>query len=161
MTVSETERFSQALAFAAQKHSSQRRKDDSPYILHPIRVAMELFRQGYDVRYQIAGLFHDLLEDTDATEAELKEFCDEEMMNAVRLVTKTDGYTREKYFADILANPMAKAVKCADRIDNLRDLEHQDSASFTEKYMKETREWFYGKFSEELDKVFEQLEKST
>jgi len=157
MTVQETEQFSKALAFASLKHSSQRRKDNTPYIFHPIRVAMELSDEGYDVRYQIAGLFHDLLEDTDATEEELKNFCDSEMLEAVRLVTKREGQTKEEYFSGILSHPMAKAVKSADRMDNLKDLAKQPSPEFTAKYMKETKEYFYGRFTKRLDDLYECL----
>ena len=49
---------------------------------------------------------------------------------------------------------MAKAVKNADRIDNLKDLKNSKNDSFIQKYLKETQEYYYGKFSEELDKVY-------
>lgn len=81
MNREESNKFSQALAFAADKHASQQRKDGTPYILHPVRVGMYLQKEGYDVRYQIVGLFHDLLEDTDATIEELSQFCDEEIIS--------------------------------------------------------------------------------
>lgn len=161
MTESECKRFSDALAFAAEKHAEQRRRNGDPYILHPVKVAMHLAKDGYDVRYQIAGLFHDLLEDTDATEDELRKFCDEEMMTAIKLVTKTAGFVEDEYLSAILKNPMAKAVKNADRIDNLSDLPNQDDEKFTARYMLDTKTHFVGRFSEELDKLFYDLEKHT
>ena len=114
MTKSESKRFSRALAFAAEKHAEQRRRDKSPYILHSVKVAMILADNGYDLRYQIVGLFHDLLEDTDATIDELKNYCDEGMIEAIRLVTKNADYDEEGYIESILNNTIAKAVKNAD-----------------------------------------------
>ena len=60
-----------AIIFATQKHSDQTRKDGSPYIFHPIYVCNLLKDKGFPIEYQIAGLFHDLLENTDATEEEI------------------------------------------------------------------------------------------
>lgn len=157
MTKSEAEKLSKAIELAANKHSKQIRKNNTPYIYHPIKVSMILAEEGYDVRYQIAGIFHDMLEDTDVTEVELRAFCDDEMMEAIKLVTKEKGYKEEEYINRILKHPMAKAVKNADRIDNLRDLSNQSDPSFTRKYMKETEEFFYGRFSEKLDKIFLEL----
>lgn len=157
MTQAECKKYSKALAFAAQKHGEQRRKDNSPYIFHPIRVSMYLAEKGYDYRYQIAGLFHDLLEDTDATREELAVFCDEEMLEAIGLVTKTQGYVESEYIRAILQHPMAKAIKNADRIDNLLDLKHQQNEAFRERYLLNTEQFFKGKFSEELDHIYEDI----
>lgn len=85
MDINDSTRYFQALAFAAQKHCAQQRKDKSPYILHPIRVSMLLATKGLDVRYQIVALFHDLLEDTDATDDELKKFCNDEMLTGLTI----------------------------------------------------------------------------
>ncbi|MCR5452022.1 MAG: HD domain-containing protein [Lachnospiraceae bacterium] len=154
MTRSESKRFSKALAFAAEKHAEQRRKDKSPYILHPVKVAMFLSDNGYDLRYQIVGLFHDLLEDTDTTTDELRDFCDEEMIEAIQLVTKSADYNEKEYIEAILNNPIAKAVKNADRIDNLRDLKNQEDIEFRKRYLHDTEQYFVGKFSEELDRIW-------
>jgi len=153
----EGDEFSAALEFANRKHAGQKRKDYTPYILHPIRVAMHLQQEGYDIRYQIVGLFHDLLEDTDATELDLKVFCDEEMLEALHLVTKKKGISEADYIENILAHPMAKVVKNADRIDNLKDLPNSKNEVFIEKYLKETKAYFYGKFSKELDELYIKL----
>lgn len=154
MTKSESKRFSRALAFAAEKHAEQRRKDRSPYILHPVKVAMILNDNGYDLRYQIVGLFHDLLEDTTTTADELKDYCDEEMIEAIQLVTKSSNYDEKGYIEAILNNPIAKAVKNADRIDNLRDLKNQEDLDFRKRYLFDTEQYYVGKFSEELDRIW-------
>lgn len=154
MTKEESVLYAGALSFAAKKHAGALRRNGMPYIYHPIRVAMHLAEAGYDIRYQIVGLFHDLLEDTDATVEELSEFCDEEMLKAVRLVTKEEGFIESEYIERILNNPFAKAVKNADRIDNFRDLFVQDDEEFRERYIKNTEEFFVGKFSKELDDLY-------
>lgn len=149
--------FSAALEFANRKHAGQKRKDHTSYILHPIRVAMHLQREGYDIRYQIAGLFHDLLEDTDATELDLKVFCDDEMLEAIHLLTRDVTQAEGDYVKNILTHPMAKAIKNADRIDNLKDLSNSKDEAFVNRYLYETKEYFYGKFSKELDEVYVKL----
>ena len=78
-----------AIVFASLKHAGQKRKDGSPYIYHPLHVAEMLKNSGYGINYQIAGILHDVLEDTDATEQEVAVFGDD-VLNAVRLVTRPD-----------------------------------------------------------------------
>jgi len=66
-----SKRLDAALQFATEKHAGQTRIGGEPYISHPVSVAKMLREEGYDEEYQIAGLFHDLLEDTDATYEEI------------------------------------------------------------------------------------------
>ena len=66
--------FEDALQLATKKHAGQLRRDGTPYIWHPIAVAGLLRTAGFDEKYQVAGLFHDLLEDTDATEDEINNY---------------------------------------------------------------------------------------
>ena len=56
-----------ALCFAAQMHAEQTDKNGQPYIWHPIRVAQGLKNAGYPETYQVVGLLHDVVEDTEAT----------------------------------------------------------------------------------------------
>ena len=136
-----TERYEKALAFATLKHEGQTRKEGIPYITHPMAVAQMLAQQGYDEEYQLAGLFHDLLEDTDATEGEIIALAGENVLEAVKLVTKTKGYNMADYMAKILENPMAKAVKIADRLHNLRCAVNANEA-FRRKYIMESIQWY-------------------
>ena len=101
-------------------------------------------------------MFHDLLEDTDATEVEILALSNEKVLEAVRLVTK-DGRLKEQYINDILANPIAKAVKNADCIDNLTDA-LTGELSFISSYLDETRKYYLGRFSPELDEAYDKLE---
>ena len=136
-----TERYEKALAFATLKHEGQTRKEGIPYITHPMAVAQMLVQQRYSEEYQLAGLFHDLLEDTDATEGEIIALAGENVLEAVKLVTKTKGYNMADYMAKILENPMAKAVKIADRLHNLRCAVNANEA-FRRRYIMESIEWY-------------------
>ena len=96
-----------AIEFIKQKHAGQKRKQGTPYYTHPLAVANLLKEKGFSIEYQIAGLFHDLLEDTDATLQEIIELSNEKVAEAVRLVTKTDGYVMSEYIKNIKENEMA------------------------------------------------------
>ena len=60
-----------AIEFMKQKHGNQKRKQGTPYYTHPLAVAELLKQKGFSEEYQLAGLFHDLIEDTDATRDEI------------------------------------------------------------------------------------------
>ena len=148
--------FSRVLVFATEKHAGQTRKDGSPYIYHPMAVAQLLKDRGLGIDYQIAGLLHDVLEDTDATEAEVLDFAGPDILEAVKLVTKTEGYDENEYIEDILKNDIAKEVKNADRIHNLREA-HTAGTDFIQRYIRDTEDNYKGRFSEELDYELDRL----
>lgn len=152
-----TEINEKVIRYAETKHAGQKRKNGDDYITHPKRVAEMLKNSGYDIDTVIAGLFHDLLEDTDATENEILELAGPSVLEAVRLVTKTKRKSSKDYIADILKNPIAKAVKNADRIDNLTDARSSTDDSFMQRYLQNTKEYYVGKFSKELDEAYERL----
>lgn len=149
------ERYARALAFATEKHKGQYRIGGLPYITHPVAVASLLREQGYDTDYQIAGLFHDLLEDTDAAEAEIEAIGGAAVLDAVRRLTKRPGYVMADYVAGIKACPMAKAVKAADRLHNLRCATAAD-ADFRRRYILESVDWYLD-FSPEIPKAVKAL----
>ncbi len=140
-TLTDNERYQKALAFAADKHQGQLRKGGEPYIIHPIAVAGIIQAQGYGEDYIITALFHDLLEDTNATEAEILSYGGPAVLNAVKLLTKKDGYIMEEYVSGIRQNPIAFAVKGADRLHNLRSALYTEE-SFKRHYVLETLEWY-------------------
>ena len=131
----------EAFAFATQKHDGQTRRGGLAYITHPIAVAEILESRGFDERYILAGLFHDLLEDTDAREDEILTLSSEEVLAAVKLLTKTEGYVMSEYMAGIAANPIAREVKAADRLHNL-SCAHECSEAFRVRYIKESIDWY-------------------
>lgn len=76
----------EAASFAAEKHKDQRRKDNTPYINHPLRVANVLVKEGgvSDLATLQAALLHDTLEDTATEEVELQTLFGLEVATIVR-----------------------------------------------------------------------------
>lgn len=133
--------YEKAYEFAKEKHGTQKRIGGDPYITHPVAVADILKKEGYDIEYQIVALFHDLLEDTDAIEDEIRSIAGEEVLQAVKLLTKEKGYDMQTYVTRIRQNPIAYAVKGADRLHNLRTASCT-SRHFRQKYITETETWY-------------------
>ena len=136
-----TEKCKLALLFAAEKHRGQTRRGGIPYITHPIAVAEMLEKKGFDERYVLAGIFHDLLEDTDATETEILDIGGPEVLRAVKLLTKEPGYIMSRYIDGIKSDPIAREVKAIDRIHNL-SCAAVCSEEFKLRYIKESIEWY-------------------
>ena len=146
------------MAFATQKHEGQTRKLGEPYITHPVAVAEMMVEKGLSEDYVIAALFHDLLEDTDATEKEISDIGGEVVLEAVKLLTKTPDYQMDSYIAKIKQNPIARAVKAADRLHNL-SCAHVCSEGFKLRYIKESID-YYLDFDPEIAVVTERLRKT-
>lgn len=152
------ESVQRALQFAAQKHQGQKRIGGDDYITHPIAVCELVKAQGYGESYQIAALFHDLLEDTNATESEILQYGNREILTAVKLLTKSEGYVMADYIAAIKNNAIAFAVKKADRLHNLQCALVADEG-FRRRYIKETQEWYLD-FSDEIKQAVKILMES-
>lgn len=129
------------IEYMKEKHKDQKRKQGTPYYIHPLEVSKMLKEKGFSIEYQIVGLFHDLLEDTNTTYDDIEKISTKEIAEAVKLLTKEDGYNMEKYIERIKNNDIARMVKIADRIHNLSEA-HLASQEFQNKYIKETEEWF-------------------
>jgi GTP diphosphokinase / guanosine-3',5'-bis(diphosphate) 3'-diphosphatase len=120
----------EAVAFAAEKHRDQRRKDAdaSPYINHPIELATLLKRQGIDdVVVLCASLLHDTVEDTNTTPDELRRSFGDAVTQVVLEVTDDTSLpklTRKQLQIDHAGtlSTRARLVKLADKICNLRDV---------------------------------------
>lgn len=123
--------FVRAVAFAAEKHRHQRRKDAhaSPYINHPIALADVLANEGgvADSLVLCAAVLHDTVEDTETTEAELVAAFGQRVAGVVMEVT--DDKSLEKHVRKELQvrhagrlSREAGLVKLADKICNLRDI---------------------------------------
>ena len=156
--MTDEKRYDNALRFAAEKHKGQFRIGGAEYITHPMAVAEIVKRQGYGIDVQIAALFHDLLEDTDATENEILALSNENVLEAVKLLTKQKGYVMESYVSAIRKNEMAFSVKGADRLHNLRCAFACDE-DFKRRYILETVDWYLD-FSPEIPKAVKKLAQS-
>ena len=156
--MSDSDSLQRALEFATAKHSGQKRIGGDDYITHPIAVLEIVKSQGCDKNYQITALFHDLLEDTDATQEEIMRYGNQEILEAVNLLTKKKGYNMAEYVSAIKNNPIAFAVKAADRLHNLQCAIVTDD-EFKRKYILETVDWYLD-FSQEIRKAVKSLAES-
>ena len=154
----ESESLLLALEFAKEKHKGQKRIGGDDYITHPIAVCEIVKELGFDENYQIVALFHDLLEDTDATEEEIIKYGSSEILEAVKLLTKVKGYAMAEYIDAIKKNPIAFAVKAADRLHNLQ-CALVTNEEFKRKYILETVDW-YMDFSIDIRKAVKRLAES-
>jgi guanosine-3',5'-bis(diphosphate) 3'-pyrophosphohydrolase len=120
-----------ALAFAAEKHRDQRRKDAeaSPYINHPIALARVLAVEGgiVDKKTLMAAILHDTIEDTQTTYEELRERFGKKVADVVAEVSDDKSLPKmQRKALQIEHAPhlsdRAKRVKLADKICNLRDV---------------------------------------
>ncbi len=119
----------QALDFAAKKHKLQRRKDNTtPYINHPIGVALLLEQAGItDTKVLMAALLHDTIEDTETTFKELENHFGIEVADLVQTLSDDMTLTseeRKKHQVEKMktASTNTRVIKMADRIYNLRDM---------------------------------------
>ncbi len=117
-----------ALDFAAQRHSTQRRKDpaETPYINHVIEVATILARNGVTDRTALlAAILHDTIEDTNTTADELAELFGPEVRDVVLEVTDDKSLPKKvrKELQVAHAPTLSRAarlVKLGDKISNIR-----------------------------------------
>ena len=109
-------RYYKVLEFAMQKHDGQVDKSGKPYILHPMEVALFLYKESD----KIVALLHDVLEDTDATVEDLVAIglydCEVE---AIKLLTKPRKEDYMHYVRRVAENPIARRVKMADLRHNM------------------------------------------
>ncbi len=136
-----------AYNLAQSSHQGQYRNSGEEYFTHPFNVAMILADLNMDVTTIVAGLLHDVLEDTDITyDILLKEF-GEEVANLVDGVTKLKRLkykTKQENQAENLRKmilAMAKdirviIIKLADRLHNMRTLEYMSEEKKKEKALE-------------------------
>lgn len=154
--MTDTEMLAKAIAFAADKHKEQTRKDGTPYIYHPLKVAELVKDAGYGIKYQIIAILHDVLEDTDASEEDIRIFGDD-VLEAVKLLTRLPGTPEEIYVDAILHNSMATIVKNADKLHNIKDAGTITDIHWGKKYVEKVKRYYEGKFSQELDQTIQEV----
>lgn len=125
-----------AAQVAARAHQHQKRKDGTPYIAHPVRVAIRCESK----QSKIVALLHDVVEDTDVTFDDLRELgFTEEIVASVDSVTKRPGETYMAFIARSALDVHGSQVKLADIADNLEDqsaLDPDEAAFLRERYTK-------------------------
>jgi len=138
-----------AAAFAAEKHSKQRRKDEeaSPYINHPIQLAYILVQADVEDPVVLASaLLHDTIEDTNTTHDEIEIVFGHEIANIVAECSddKTlDKLERKQAQVDKAAHvsERAKLVKLADKIANVSDIDGAPPAGWSLERKREYYDW--------------------
>ena len=106
----------QAIALAAKQHEGEVDKANSPYILHPLRVMLNV----PTIEHKIVAVLHDILEDTETTIEDLYQFgFQEHIIDAIVALTKKQGETRLEAAQRARQNPIARVVKLADINDNM------------------------------------------
>lgn len=105
-----------AKRIAYKAHKGQTDMSGMPYIEHPLVVSYRCS----SIDSKIVGMLHDVIEDTDISYDDLREEgFPEHIIEAIRCVTKEDGWDEESYFTRIKANPIAREVKINDLTHNL------------------------------------------
>ncbi len=138
-----------AYIYSARVHDGQVRLSGEPYLSHPLEVASILSDMNLDVVSVAAGLLHDVIEDTSATEEDIKEMFGQDVMNIVSGVTKLSKLpfrsSQARQAESIRKMILAMAndirvilIKLADRLHNMRTLQFHNNAQKKKKIAQET-----------------------
>jgi len=128
-----------AVEYANVKHEYQKRKDGSPYIIHPLAVAQVVAEMGLDMDAILGALLHDCIEDTDASHEEIERLFGDtvaELVEGVTKLTRANFSTSEqaqmenlrKMFMAMSKDIRVVLIKIADRLHNMRTMQYQTPA---------------------------------
>ena len=128
-----------AVEYAQEKHKEQKRKDGSPYIIHPLAVAEIVVEMGLDTDAILGALLHDVIEDTDTSHDEIaKQFGEvtAELVEGVTKLTRANFSSSEeqqmenlrKMFMAMSKDIRVVLIKIADRLHNMRTMQYQSPA---------------------------------
>ncbi len=139
----------QAYVYSAQVHAGQVRLSGEPYLSHPLEVANILADMKLDTISIAAGLLHDVIEDTHATEEDIEKLFGPQVLRIVMGVTKISTLpffgTRARQAENIRKMLLAMAddirvilIKLADRLHNMRTLKYHKKESKKREISQET-----------------------
>ena len=125
-----------AVEYAREKHKDQKRKDGSPYIIHPLAVAEIVAEMGLDMDAILGALLHDCIEDTDASFSEIAKLFGTtaaELVEGVTKLTRANFSSTEeaqmenlrKMFMAMSKDIRVVLIKIADRLHNMRTMQYQ------------------------------------
>jgi guanosine-3',5'-bis(diphosphate) 3'-pyrophosphohydrolase len=141
------QRIRKAFEFARDYHGEQLRKDGSPYMTHPLSVAILVAEMGLDTESIMAALLHDCIEDTRATYDQISKLFGPSVAVIVDGVTKLTKVTytskEEEQMENFRKMLMAMAkdirvilIKIADRLHNMRTMQFQTEVKQREKSLE-------------------------
>ena len=147
MPTADMDLIDKAVHYADDKHRQQKRKDGSPYIIHPLAVAQIVAEMGLDQDAVLGALLHDCIEDTDASHEEIEKIFGTtvaELVEGVTKLTRANFSTSEqeqmenlrKMFMAMSKDIRVVLIKIADRLHNMRTMQYQAP----EKQIKKCRE---------------------
>lgn len=129
----DTDMIKLAYEFAQKAHKGQKRKSGEPYIIHPLATAINLAKMGMDQPSIVAGLLHDVPEDTNYSLVEVEKEFGEEVARLVGGISKLgiikyrgmEKYAENlrKMFVSMAQDIRIILIKMADRIHNLKTLD--------------------------------------
>ena len=128
-----------AVEYAREKHKDQKRKDGSPYIIHPLAVAEIVAEMGLDLDAVLGAILHDCIEDTDASHDEIARLFGNttaELVEGVTKLTRANFSSTEqaqmenlrKMFMAMSKDIRVVLIKIADRLHNMRTMQYQSPA---------------------------------
>lgn len=127
----------EAFLFAQKKHFGQKRASGEDYVLHPLRVAIELSRLKPEVNIVLAALLHDILEDTNTLESEIEQLFGTDVLTLVKglsniriIQKKATNHSKNLLKLENLRNLILATskdvrvilIKLFDRLDNMRSI---------------------------------------
>ena len=105
-----------AILIAVGSHRSQREKNGMPYVLHPLRLMLNMKTE----EEMTVAVLHDVLEDSDTTAQDLRaRGLSRDVIAAIQCLTRRGNESYGDYVQRIKENPMAVKVKLADLEDNM------------------------------------------
>lgn len=135
-----------AYEVAYQAHAGQTRDEGTPYIVHPIRVAVSLVDELslYSPTLVCSALLHDVIEDSDITREDVGQMFGEQIAEVVWLLTKLEEVSLAQYLVCIeaAAHTGAPIVKLCDRLDNLRSIVHSPRIEKKRRLIRTTEELY-------------------
>ena len=138
-----------ALALSQKAHEKQTRDEGSPYIVHPLRVAMESIKhfKKPDAASIVIALLHDVIEDSDVSYEDLHEKFGEEIANTVRNLSKDKKLPKKERFEEYhkrleILPERDLQMKLLDRLDNLRSLHLSPTQNKRIAYIKQTERFY-------------------
>lgn len=163
---SEIQLIQQALSLAETAHTNQKRDEGDPYIVHPLRIALDIINRlsRRDAKSITIALLHDVIEDSDFTYENLRETFGEEIADAVVLLSKRRDLPKNEAFKEYYERikklpPDLAEIKLLDRLDNLLFLNLSPNSEKQNSYVRQT-ERHYLPLAENLNRaLFEEIRK--